>query len=79
MCKKLYDFVDWLSYGPKNQTWELDENLTNAKEIIVETHHRYPNTPNATLHNVNCGTPRQMNEIMLWAYTKTLKAWKEPK
>ena len=32
MCKQLYYCVDWLSYGLKNQTWELNENLTNAKD-----------------------------------------------
>ena len=39
---KLYYLVDWLGYSPSDRTWEPIENVTNARALLEDFHHRYP-------------------------------------
>ena len=39
---KLYYLVDWLGYSPYERTWELIENVTNARALLEDFHRQYP-------------------------------------
>jgi hypothetical protein len=42
---KLYYLVDWLGYGPNDQTWEHPNHLLNAQDLVHVFHQQYPNKP----------------------------------
>ena len=42
---KLYYLVDWLGYSPNERTWELIENVTNARALLEVSHRKYPDKP----------------------------------
>ena len=42
---KLQYLVKWKGYGPKDTSWELKENVKNAKELVEEFHKKYPKKP----------------------------------
>ena len=35
---KLYYLVDWLGYSPNERTWELVENVINARALLEDFH-----------------------------------------
>jgi hypothetical protein len=45
ISNKLYYLVDWLGYSPSERTWELFENVTNARALLDEFHRRHPDKP----------------------------------
>ena len=45
VCNKLYYLVDWLGYSPSEHTWEPIENVTNARALLKDFYHRYPEKP----------------------------------
>ena len=57
---KLYYLVDWLGYSP---SWEPLENVTNARALLDDFHHQYPNKPGPQ-SKTTCGTRRFKGEIV---------------
>ena len=45
---RLQYLVGWKGYGPEERTWELVENLENAKEAVAAFHLRHPNRLSTT-------------------------------
>ena len=53
---KLYYLVDWRGYSLSNRTWELTENVSNARALLEEFHQQYPSKPcpqRRTTHNTH--------------------------
>ena len=43
--KKLWYFVSWKNYDASRNTWEPEENLANARDLVEEFHRRNPGAP----------------------------------
>ena len=42
---KLYFLVDWLGYSPSEHTWELVDNVSNARALLEGFHRQYQDKP----------------------------------
>jgi hypothetical protein len=42
---KLQYLVKWKGYGPEENSWEPEDNLTNSKTLIKKFHQEHPNAP----------------------------------
>ena len=40
--RKLEYYVSWMGYGDSYDTWEPQENVADAEELVAEFHRRHP-------------------------------------
>ena len=54
---KVYYLVDWIGYSPSEHTWEPVENVANARALLEDFHHQYPDKlgpQSKTTRNTRC-------------------------
>lgn len=44
---RVYYLVRWTGYGPNDDSWEPIENLSNAREAVLQFHREHPSKPRA--------------------------------
>ena len=55
--RKLEYLVRWKGYDDANNTWEPEDNLANAQELVQEFHDRHPQAPKRISSNVFAAMP----------------------